>query len=244
MQTAAPIANVRAAEGERPESERLFVDPYARLFADGASEAAAFFAVIPFFEQHVRLRTRFIDDAVRRALAAGLRDIVLVGAGFDCRGMRLPEIAAANARVIEVDHGEQLDEKRRRLASAQVEVPPHVVPAPADLRIPGELERALGQAGVPERGRVLWVCEGLFGYLSPEALGALAGATGKLSGVGSRLVANFSGASLLPEFVSGVFANAGWRVLPTPSFAELHETYLGAAPPAGHEAFQLFETER
>lgn len=244
MQTAAPIAGVRAAEGARPESQRLFVDPYAHLFADAAPEVTQLFQSIPFFEEHIRLRTRFMDDAIRRSLRAGTRDIVLIGAGFDCRALRMPEIAAAGARVIEVDHHDQLAEKRRRLEAASVSLPAYVVHAPADLRIAGALEAALAAAGAPSNVRAAWVCEGLFGYLSYDDLRALAATVGGAAGPGSLLVANYNRSSLRPELVSEAFAAAGWRDEPAPTFDELHRTHLRSEPPAGSDAFMLFEASR
>ena len=244
MQTAAPIAGVRAAEGARPESQRLFVDPYAHLFADAAPEVTQLFRAIPFFEEHIRLRTRFMDDAIRRALTAGTRDVVLIGAGFDCRALRMPEIAAAGARVIEVDHQDQLAEKRRRLEAANVSLPPHLVHAPADLRIPGALEAALAAAGASDPVRAAWVCEGLFGYLSYDDLRVLAASAGRASAPGSLLVANYNRSSLRPDLVSAAFTAAGWTDEPAPAFDELHRTHLGSEPPAGSDAFMLFEASR
>src|SRR5262249_27968329 len=126
--TAQPIAWVRSREAELPTIERLFDDPYAHLFvgAGARSDPARAMLSLPFFTTAVRLRTRYLDDAVRAALAAGHRQLVLLGAGFDCRGLRLPEIAAAGARVLEVDFREQLDHKRRTLDDAGVRIPAHV----------------------------------------------------------------------------------------------------------------------
>jgi O-methyltransferase involved in polyketide biosynthesis len=38
-------------------------------------------------------RTRLIDDWVGENAAAGARQVVLLGAGFDCRALRLPNLA-------------------------------------------------------------------------------------------------------------------------------------------------------
>jgi len=241
MQTAAPIAMIRAREGSVTGREPLFTDPYAALFQDGAQEVIELFLRIPFFEEHVRLRTRYIDDAVRRALDAGVRDLVLVGAGFDCRGLRMDEIASAGARVIEVDHALQLEEKRRRLAAANVSIPPHVIHAPADLAVPGELERALCAAGAPERVRALWVCEGLLGYLARDEIRALAEAIARLSAPGARLVANYSTTAWSSEILDRVFAAAGFRSVETPAFDALYRTHIGPEPPPGSEPFALLE---
>jgi len=210
----------------------------------GASEASEVFARIPFFFEHIRLRTRYMDDAVRRALTAGVRDIILVGAGFDCRSLRMPEIAAAGARVVEVDHQAQLDEKRRRLTAAGVSIPEYVVPAPADLAVEGELERALAGAGVAEGSRVLWVCEGLLGYLGRDEVRALAEATSRGCGPGSFLVANHSETSWSSETLVGLFEAATWRASRGPSFEALHRTHIGAEVPPGSEAFALLEATR
>src|SRR5919204_6404377 len=84
MDTAAAVARVREEEGLRPPGQRLFEDPFARLFRGDADaeEVTARFFTVPFFREGIRLRTRFIDDVVRDALGAGLRQVVLLGAGL------------------------------------------------------------------------------------------------------------------------------------------------------------------
>jgi len=109
--TAFSIAAVRAEEGLRPTHERLFEDRYASLFeAAGvhAEEGTKRYLALPFFRDGIRLRTRFIDDVVGRALADGVDQIVLLGAGFDTRALRIPAIADRGARVYEIDLPEQL----------------------------------------------------------------------------------------------------------------------------------------
>src|SRR5438045_1322986 len=120
--TAAAIARVRSWERDLPEHERLFDDPYAHLFGGGpaADEAVRLFLSAPLFRCHIRLRTRFIDDAVRAALADDVQQVVNLGAGFDCRTLRLREIAATHAEAYEVDYAAQLDRKMQILADAGV----------------------------------------------------------------------------------------------------------------------------
>ena len=133
--TAYSIAFVRALEGDRPVGERLFDDPYAAIFhaAGGhAAEGTRRFAELPFFVDGVRLRTRAIDDFVRQGLAAGLDQVVLLGAGFDARGLRMPEIASHGATVYEVDFAHQLEAKRAHLSGAGVSLPPWVRHVPCD----------------------------------------------------------------------------------------------------------------
>jgi methyltransferase (TIGR00027 family) len=50
------------------------------------------------------LRTRYLDDVTRRAAREGATSVVVLGAGFDTRAYRMPELGAA--RVFEVDQAE------------------------------------------------------------------------------------------------------------------------------------------
>jgi methyltransferase (TIGR00027 family) len=58
-------------------------------------------------------RTRFIDDVLVQALHDGVQQVVILGAGFDCRAYRLPGMD--RVRVIEVDHPDTQEAKRERL---------------------------------------------------------------------------------------------------------------------------------
>ena len=48
------------------------------------------------------IRTRFIDDALSRAIAGGATQVVILGAGFDSHAYRFQELLAP-VRVFEVD---------------------------------------------------------------------------------------------------------------------------------------------
>ena len=191
--TAYSIAVIRAEESERPAAERLFEDPYAPLFAAAgahAGEGTARFLSLPFFRDGVRLRTRFIDDAVREGLHAGLDQVVLLGAGFDCRGMRLPEIAARGASVFEVDLAEQLDAKRALLAAAGVTVPPSLAYVPCDFAADfGEaLTAAMVESGFRAGVGALFVWEGVIGYIDDVAIDRSLAFMVRAGGPGTRLV--------------------------------------------------------
>lgn len=244
--TAFAIARIRAQEGQRQSEDRLFSDPYACLFDDPQVDVDPVFAAIPFFLEQVRIRTRYIDECVREALSTGTRHIVLLGAGFDCRALRMPEIDAAGALVIEIDHGEQLRAKKDRLAAAQVTVPSFVQFAPADLSSLDEagLSDVFRRAGIAEDSPVLWVCEGLLGYLSQPTIARLAAATRALSGPGSVLVANHFVHTWSSEMLVDLFGKAGWAAEPGPSFHELHARWIGSEVPAGSDLFAFIVARR
>lgn len=234
--TAAAIARTRKSEGARPANERLFDDPYAALFDDVSLDVQELFGLMPFFEEHIRLRTRFIDDMVRAAVANGTRHVVLLGAGFDTRALRMPELRE-NVRVLEVDHADQIASKKQRYAEAKVALPTNLSFAAADLMTPGALARALEGAGLRGENRVLWICEGLFGYLSLAAVTEIATSTKKLSAPGSALVANHGIRSWDPETLAQTFTEAGFYVEPPPSYADLYRQWLGPEVKTGWEEF-------
>ena len=139
----------RGRDGPGRESrrdDRLFDDPYAQAFVDAAPGAfpeepksqeqlaalgplASLGAV---FYAHAVIRTRFFDDYLAAATAAGCRQVVLLAAGLDTRAFRLawPQ----RTRVFEVDLSDVLAFKDTVL-SARGAVPRcERTTVPADLR--------------------------------------------------------------------------------------------------------------
>ncbi|RJQ80018.1 SAM-dependent methyltransferase [Pseudonocardiaceae bacterium YIM PH 21723] len=63
-------------------------------------------------------RTKYMDDVLRAELAAGTTQVVLLGAGFDTRAYRMPELTGAN--VFEVDHPVTAARKQARLRGRDI----------------------------------------------------------------------------------------------------------------------------
>lgn len=164
--TAYSIAAIRADERE------LFEDPYAKHFAaagEHAREGTERYLALPFFRDGVRLRTRYIDDAVREAVRDGFEQLVLLGAGFDARAIRMPELATT--RVFEVDSPEQLHRKREILERAGVRIPDDDVYVASDFTIDG-FTRALDAAGFDRDEAAFFVWEGVIGYIGDDEIDA------------------------------------------------------------------------
>ena len=68
----------------------------------------------------IALRTAAIDAAVRDAIADGATQLVILGAGYDGRAWRMPELAGV--KVFEVDHPATQGDKRAHVA----ELPPAI----------------------------------------------------------------------------------------------------------------------
>src|SRR5262245_49805268 len=192
--TAFSIAAVRAEEGLRPSHERLFEDPYAILFralGAHAEEGTKRYLDLPFFRDGIRLRTRFIDDVLRSALDNGVDQIVLLGAGFDARALRIAEIAARGARVHEIDLPDQLRRKRDVLAAAGVTLPAWISYVPCDLTAPdfeSTLTRALEDTGFQRDRRALIIWEGVTTYIGVAATDRSLRFIATLVAVGSQVV--------------------------------------------------------
>lgn len=83
--TAFFIAGIR--EQEKDREHPLFRDPYAEWFVndDIRTKVRQVFAVLPEGMELVRYRSALFDDTVRREIAGGMRQIVILGSGFDMR---------------------------------------------------------------------------------------------------------------------------------------------------------------
>jgi methyltransferase (TIGR00027 family) len=164
--TAQHNALFRAIEQRLPQP--LFADPFARRFLRGryrlaallpaAALARAIDARWPGPRAAVCVRTRWLDDAIGAAQAAGLDQLVLLGAGFDARAHRLPGIE--RVRVFEVDHPATQAMKRRVVGAA----PAHVSYVPVIFGRDA-LPDALARAGLRADQRTLLLWEGVTNYL-------------------------------------------------------------------------------
>ncbi len=234
--TAFSIAVVRAEEGRRPPAERLFEDPYASFFAAAgahAAESTQRFLELPNFHDAVRLRTRCIDDAVRDGLAAGLDQVVLLGAGFDARGLRMPEIAVRRASVYEVDTAEQLERKRDVLAAAGVRIPQRVRYVWFDFDTPdyeAELAAALEAEGYRRGGGAIFVWEGVIGYIGSEEIDRNLRFMAREGGPRSRLVFTYAEGSFDPETAAVRTRRAGFGSCEELAGDALWRRYLRGEP--------------
>lgn len=120
-QTAFGAARARAAH-QVYDQGAIFHDPHAvRILGMGErelDESLLPFADIPWWPS-VRMlmaaRSRFAEDNLQRAVAAGVRQYVLLGAGLDTFALRNPH-AQVGFRVFEVDHPDTQAWKRGLLS--------------------------------------------------------------------------------------------------------------------------------
>ena len=108
--TAFVVAEYRAEENWAPVP--MYKDPVVRLFLNDASRQAAdrVAARFPSVKDMVKTRTRYFDDMLDAQIAAGIRQVVILGAGLDTRGIRK---RSAGVRYFEIDDPATMELKRR-----------------------------------------------------------------------------------------------------------------------------------
>jgi methyltransferase (TIGR00027 family) len=179
--TAIGAAGHRAAH-QILDDASIFADPFATRILGKDLDSALADGRDPSRRRlrlFIALRSRIAEDAARRAIGEGVRQIVVLGAGLDTFGYRADP--AESLRVLEVDHPATQAEKRRRLAESEITVPPHLIYAPCDFET-RSLGQALEDAGFDARGAAFFIWLGVTPYLTSEAVAStlayVAGLTG------------------------------------------------------------------
>jgi methyltransferase (TIGR00027 family) len=187
------------------QEPRIFADPLAvALLGERADELISYHTrhgthpVLVGARVQVTCRSRYTQDVLALAAAAGVRQYVILGAGLDSFAYRAGGLAAA-LRVFEVDHPASQQFKQAALRNAGIGVPARVRFVPADLAagspaVTLTLTGALAEAGfdASEPAVVAWL--GVTMYLTPEAVAGTLTALGGLA-PGSEVIADY----LLPE---------------------------------------------
>jgi methyltransferase (TIGR00027 family) len=195
--TAAYVAAARQFGRLLPQPLRLVDDPYGAAFATGAmahvvERMPRQMAALPAFRSwvlYMQVRTRVIDDQLRAFVASGGRQLVVLGAGYDCRALRLPELAGA--RVLEVDHPATQAHKREVLTRLGHESPARYVEWNFETRAMDELPDTLAAAGLDRTAPAFTIWEGVTMYLTEPAIDATLRAIRAYSAPGSRLAMTY-----------------------------------------------------
>jgi methyltransferase (TIGR00027 family) len=184
MERASPSAENVAAARAHLTRRGILDDVYAECFVRRSKRFAFdLLASLPGPAQTlswIAARTKFYDQLVIDCLDVGIRQVVILGAGYDARAWRL---ARDDVRVVEVDHPATQERKK---ALAPCGGPEYVG---ADLSVQ-RLADALASYLTPSEP-VLITCEGLTPYLPEPAVRSLLSQAADLGPAGSRLGVEF-----------------------------------------------------
>jgi methyltransferase (TIGR00027 family) len=135
------------------------------------------------------VRTHFFDAYFGDAVAAGIRQVVILAAGLDSRAYRLDW--PAGTVVYELDLPKVLDYKAETLASHGAVPVANRRPVPVDLR--HDWPQALRDAGFDATQPTSWLAEGLLPFLPAAAQEAMFASIDMLSGSGSQVAVEIFG---------------------------------------------------
>jgi methyltransferase (TIGR00027 family) len=114
------------------------------------------------------VRSRVAEDELARAVEAGVRQYVVLGAGLDTFAYRNPH-NATGLRVFEVDHPSTQHWKRRCLSDAGIPVAQNLIFAPVDFEH-GTLAQGLAEAGFRNDQSACFSWLGVTMYLTEAAI--------------------------------------------------------------------------
>lgn len=194
--TALGVAALRAAHQVLDQKPLILEDPVAlRLLDPGAlerlrgREAELQRPAARGLRSHVVLRSRYAEDQLAEAVAGGLRQFVVLGAGLDTFAYRQPGWAHG-LKILEVDHPASQRAKRDRLVSAGVPLPPNLEFVPIDFEHES-LEQGLARSGFDADQPSFFSWLGVTMYLTEDAVDAVFRFVGGLP-AGSAMVFTFA----------------------------------------------------
>lgn len=201
-QTAELVAATRAAHFARAERPLIVEDPYAiHLVGDRWQRVigsnfrhwlvtrVVLRKVVPT-TSFVLIRARFTDDRVLAAAQRGIRQLVILGAGFDTFALRYPDLGV---EVFEVDLPASGALKRERMAAADIPVPEHLHFVQVDFERDALGERLLNAGFNPDEPAFFsWM--GVTYYLAPAVVPATMAQVSALAAPRSELALDYMNA--------------------------------------------------
>lgn len=233
MQAGRPSRTAWGAAGHRAAHQVLergviFYDPLAvRILGDEGNaviERARNDASARRLRLFIAARSRYAEDATRNAIASGMRQLVVLGAGLDTFAYRseLPP----NLRIYEVDHPSTQEWKRALLSAAGIAVPASVEFTPIDFERQS-LAEGLAACGFEPTQRAFFTWLGVVPYLTEEAALATLGFIASSSG-GAHVVFDYANPpQTMSDGVRVIHDDLAARVS---SVGEMFQTYWETGP--------------
>jgi methyltransferase (TIGR00027 family) len=162
---------IRRAAHQLLDQPRVLDDPLALriIGAEAAEELRSnpkeHHAFSRAFRAFMAARSRYAEDELARAVAHGVRQYVVLGAGLDTFAYRNPH---PGLRVFEVDHPATQAWKREQLQAAGIAIPPSLTFVPVDFERQ-TLAEGLGWSEFDLRAAALFSWLGVVPYLTREA---------------------------------------------------------------------------
>lgn len=168
-------AAVQRAAHQTLDGGRIFNDPIARIVLGPEADTLITAVSADPAQRQMRVfmaaRSRFAEDSLGMAVARGVRQLVILGAGLDTFSLRNPH-AGLGLRVFEVDHPATQAWKRSRLLEAKLAIPAMLTFAPVDFTRQ-DLSKELATAGFQATEPAFFCWLGVVPYLRREAISSI-----------------------------------------------------------------------
>lgn len=177
--TGAFTSACRAYESSKQAKERLFYDPYAKIFAGkyGLNYLKEFTKLSNMSMEDstrgIRTRTQFLDKqiikCVNQLLSSDITrkpiQIVMVGCGGDTRAFRLPFPSTTNIIIYEIDLPQVVEYREKIFAKHNIYCPSNVKikRIGTDLRYKSWTKQLISSGYDPNR-KSIWMLEGILKY--------------------------------------------------------------------------------
>lgn len=180
--TAQYMALFRALESRLNKKDRLFSDPYAIHFLDTKLRFATRLSKYPAIRKYVEntiqkkvpgafssgiARTKYIDELLHKAILSGVKQVIILGAGFDTRALRLDFLK--DVSVIEIDHPNTSNFKRRIYKNRLGKVPENIDFLQIDFN-KQDLDQLAAQHNIDFSKPTAVIWEGVTNYLTETAI--------------------------------------------------------------------------
>lgn len=146
---------------------------------------------------YVNARTKHIDEMLKQALKRGVKQVVILGAGYDSRAYRFPDVPK-DVRFFEVDLPATQEEKKARVKKILGAIPRQVMYVPIDFNTQ-TLKDVLTKAGYDRTKKTLFIWEGVTMYLDAQGVDNTLGFIARESAPGSSVIFDY----LLQSVVDG-----------------------------------------
>lgn len=173
-----------------PDELALISDhPLSKGLKQDYAEASQNPAIVMFTSLMI-LRTRFIDEALKRAVNNGATQILVLGAGFDSRAYRFGELLK-HCQIFEVDAETTQEYKRRRIQAILGEVPSNVTYVSINFA-KDDFGSALNAQGFRNRAKSFYIWEGVSMYLPEKSVREMLKTVASHSAPGSSIVLDYA----------------------------------------------------
>lgn len=190
-------AGAKAFELSLPPEKRIITDKFAPFYAGqvGMDMVKAMHVINPSIRMGIVLRARYFDDYARQCINNGVSQIVLLGAGYDSRFLRLGEFRDISIFELDLESTQMIKKALTRRLLGRL--PGHVRYVPINFAQDAIIEK-LSLAGFDRQRPSLFIWEGVTLFLNRDII---AQTLGRITELGShhRVIFDFVPPELIDD---------------------------------------------